>query len=109
MGGDDQPLACSLADTERAERERRLRALSDGSLVDRSRDGDELELRFRCGDDVRTSVEELVELESRCCPFLDFMLREEPGQLVLRVAGPEGARGVIDAFDSALGDPKSQI
>lgn len=100
MGEGDQPLACSLDGAEREERGRHLRVLSDGALVGRSRDGGELELRFRRDDGVRASVEEFVELESRCCPFLDFALRDEPAELVLRIAGPEGARGVIDAFDS---------
>jgi hypothetical protein len=103
----EQPLACSLRGAERIERGRHLRVLSDGALVGRSRDGCVLELRFRPDGGIRESLEELVELESRCCPFLDFEIAAESGEgtgatgvLMLRIAAPEDASGVIDTFDS---------
>lgn len=96
----EQPLACSLDRQERGERGRHLRVLSDAALVGRSRDASGLELRFTDADGVRESLEELIELEGRCCPFLDFDLAARESELVLRIGGPANASAVIDAFDA---------
>lgn len=45
------------------------------------------------------AVARFVLNERRCCPFMEFELRVAPesGPLWLRMTGPEGTRGVLEA------------
>jgi hypothetical protein len=86
------PIACTLAPGELAARGD---ALLPG-LIARARSQeplpDGLRLRFEPEDGVLAQIAAVVEAEHRCCAFLRFQLRVEPGDgpIVLDVTGPEG-------------------
>lgn len=54
---------------------------------------------IRFGADAFEAVARFVANERKCCPFLTFELRLEPGSgpLWLRMTGPDGTRAVLDA------------
>ena len=49
------------------------------------------------------ALAEYVSLERLCCPFFDFAIEvgRGGGEVWLRMTGPEGAKGVLEA---AMGD-----
>jgi hypothetical protein len=55
-------------------------------------------VRLRDDSEIERRTRALVAAESACCPFLDFDLRREGGDLVLDISGPDDARPVIDLF-----------
>lgn len=92
----DLPVACTLPEGERRERERTLQAvLAAARDVEELPDG--VALRFG-GDGER--LRELVGLmvaERGCCRFLRFRLEAEPdlGPIFLTVTGPPGTRELV--------------
>ena len=74
------------------ERAKERRDLADGYAI-----------RFGCDD--FEAVARFVLNERRCCPFMRFELRVEPesGPLWLRMTGPEGTHGVLQAELSLTG------
>jgi hypothetical protein len=101
---EEPPVACSLASGELAARLGLIAAIGAGRLISRETDGDTQLLRFRRDDDVRRSLEDVIAAETRCCPFLEMEIREEPGVLILAIDSPaEGAPVAAElaaAFDS---------
>jgi hypothetical protein len=95
------PIACTLTGASLAERAEWLRRLGDAALIEGTRDGDRLALRFRpeAADDVR----ELVRAETECCPFLEFDVEPRAEELRLGITGPAGAEPVLDGMLAALG------
>ena len=57
-------------------------------------DGVEVTFQVAAWDAVRRYI----ELESRCCPFLDLSARRTPEAVILTVSGRPEARGVIAAI-----------
>lgn len=47
-------------------------------------------------------IENLKEIESRCCPFLDFEISSEGGYTLLKVTGPEDGKDFIKLEFSLL-------
>lgn len=94
------PIACTLTGASLAERAGWLRRLGAAALVEGTRTGDRLELRFRpeAADDLR----ELVRAEGECCPFLSFERVDRDGELRLSVSGPAEAGPVLDGMLTAL-------
>src|SRR5262245_56663939 len=86
------PIACTLAPGELTARGD---ALLPGLLAKaRAREllGSGLRLRFEAGDGVIEEIAKVVAAEHRCCAFLQFDLRVEPGDgaILLDVTGPDG-------------------
>jgi len=86
------PIACTLDPGELAARGE---ALLPGLLA-KARGRESLprgvRLRFNAGDGVIEEIAKVVAEEHRCCAFLQFDLRVEPGDgaILLDVSGPEG-------------------
>ena len=57
-----------------AERLRRIKVLTDTSLLSHEMRGDQLRLGYRL--DASDEVQAIVELERSCCAFLDFDVRD---------------------------------
>ena len=112
----DAPIACSLSGDELPDRLAELAANGRDALLSVSPDGalrfradtatrERLQaviapdgaLRFRADPAMRARLEAVIAAESRCCSFLKFDLREQPGELVLTIGAPEGAEPL--AFD----------
>ena len=59
-------------------------------------------LRFRADAATRERLEAVIAPGSRCCSFLNFDLRDQGNELVLRIGAPEGAEplafDLVDAF-----------
>jgi hypothetical protein len=92
-----EPLACSLTGPELTERLAEIAAAGEQAV----RVGDEL--RFPAGAATRERLEAIVAAESRCCPFLDFELRESGADLVLTIDAPPEAEPVAAELRDAFG------
>jgi hypothetical protein len=86
------PIQCSLDRTELRARQAELlpglmRRASAGAFM---KDG--LRLRFAAHPDLLTDIARTIELERRCCRFLNFTIDVEPAEagITLLVTGPVG-------------------
>jgi hypothetical protein len=94
----DLPIACTLTPGGMTARLALIDALAADGLLDRTPTADGLRVRLRDTPEIEQRTRELVHAESACCPFLDFDLRHEDGDLVLEISGPNDARPVIELF-----------
>ena len=92
------PPACTLTPDGMTARLALIAALTTDGLLDRTRIHAGLRVRLRDTPDIERRTRELVAAESRCCPFLDFALAREDGDLVLEISGPAEAAPVIEMF-----------
>jgi hypothetical protein len=97
--------ACSLGAEQLRRRLALIAELGDRALLSRSAEGDGHRLRFRAGAETRARLEALVAAERECCSFLALELREEDGELALRIAAPGGGTEVADQLAAAFGRP----
>lgn len=107
--GPELPIACSLDRAQLAERGEMFTDLARAALVGKSRGADAIELRFRAQQQVRDGLQRFIELESRCCPFLQFSLDERDGELVLCVAGPHDAEPILGLLYDAAAHATSSV
>lgn len=89
------PIACALPRDALAARRSWVDALAADALLERAATASGMRVRLRDTPDVERRVRELIDAESKCCPFLGFELGREDGALVLDVSGPEDAEPVI--------------
>jgi hypothetical protein len=94
----DLPIACTLTPNGMTARLALIDALAADGLIDRAPTQAGLRVRLRDTPQIEQRARELIDAESRCCAFLAFTLDREGGELVLDIAGPQGARPVIDTF-----------
>ena len=85
-----QPIACTLAPGEFNDRLAWINALTRDAL--RSHERRDLVLELNYAPEARNRVREMVRNEQACCPFLNFDLREERGEIRLIITAPEAAR-----------------
>ena len=107
---DTEPIACSL---DGGELEARLRAVQDAgrdALLSHERPGHERPgrgylLRFRRERETRERLEEIIQAERQCCPFLSLTLEETDDKILLSIEAPPGgeptAAGLAAAFAGA--------
>ncbi len=94
MSKPDIPVACTLSDPQRREREMTLIAefRSGVIAVTELADG----YAFRVSGEKRwlALIAELMIAERECCPFLTFQLTAEPnnGTLTLAISGPDSSK-----------------
>jgi hypothetical protein len=100
--GRELPMACSLQGAEVAKRGELIRRIAEAGVERADRGEEGVEFRFRPVPGLRDSLQELIELEGECCPFLEFQLRERPDALTLTVRGPDGASSALDAIHAVL-------
>jgi hypothetical protein len=90
-------VACTLTPAEKRERS----ALVERELVPAIREVIEAEhgyvLWFDRAAGRLATVASFVELESRCCAFLDFAIRVDAGgeRIALEITGPEGTKEML--------------
>lgn len=95
----EQILACDFTamDDEQRERYGVLRRW----LGEDFREARELEdgyaFRHSSEAEVLVALAEYVSLERLCCPFFDFAIEVGHGEVWLRMTGPEGAKGILEA------------
>ena len=101
---DHEPLACSLAGAEMADRQAELRALFGGAVNEAVREGHALRLVVPDSPGLAERLERVVELERDCCPFLDLAVERHAGRLVVHVDGPPQAAPMIDGFEELVSE-----
>ena len=96
----DTPIACSLSADELPERLAELRAIGRDALLTVDRDRRAALPRRRAR--TRARLEAIIAAESRCCSFLNFDLRDQTNELVLRSVRRRApsplAFDLVDAF-----------
>lgn len=99
---DPDRIACSL---DGGELEARLAAAADAgrmTLVSHERSGREHLLRFQRALGTALRLEEIVEAERRCCPFLKLELRLEADTILLLIEAPPGAEPIAAGLAAAF-------
>ncbi|MCL4863552.1 MAG: hypothetical protein KJZ93_29375 [Caldilineaceae bacterium] len=93
----EMPVACSLHEAELIERRNTvLRTI--GHNVQAVRElTDGYAFQFSSDDACLEQLMRVIQLERRCCPFLTFQLRVEPGigSLWFEITGPSTAKDFI--------------
>lgn len=108
-GMEERGLACDLEAIDPADRADHVdlaRRLLGPAALAREERPDGFRLRFAGSD--YPAVARFVGNESRCCPFLRFVIEVAPGggEVWLEVEGPAGAREIVQAaLDGLPGSP----
>jgi hypothetical protein len=99
---DPNPIACTLGESALRQRLEQIATLGAAALIAHEESGGTHTLRFRRDEETRRQLQQIVEAESRCCPFLDFQIGERPDELLLTIDAPNEARAVADELASAF-------
>jgi hypothetical protein len=93
------PIACTLTDAEFRERERAILRKLMQTVLERKELADGYGFRFSSDDDLLKEITEMIILERKCCPFLDFEITLEAGSgdIRLEITGATGAKEFIAA------------
>ena len=99
-----RPIACTLLPAELRARSRELRAglFAEAQASEAILGG--LRCRFGARPGLIQELAAVIEAEHRCCPFLRFVLKVEPGdgEVWLELTGAEGTEDFLSAL---LGKP----
>jgi len=89
------PIACNLTDSEFRERRNNVLHKVGRMILDMKEIENGYTYRFPSDDDSLTEIANLVNLERKCCPFLQFRITVESGNGDI---WPEltGAQGIKD-------------
>src|SRR5262245_44389497 len=93
-------VACSLTGSELQERRNRLLEKVGAAIEETKELENGLAYRFPSDESWINELANLVTLERRCCPFLQFDLRLEPGEgpIWLELTGPAGTKEFLDTL-----------
>jgi hypothetical protein len=99
MSDSTLPVACALNDAEFCEREQLILQKILQNVLERKELADGFGFRFASDDDLFREITEMIILERKCCPFLDFKITLEAGNGDIRIemTGAEGAKEFIAA------------
>lgn len=91
------PIACSLTDNELQKRRKSVLSNVAASLIDSQELPDGFRFRFSIDDSILQNLITVINLERKCCPFLDFNLSLEAGEdfASLDLTGRQGAKEAI--------------
>lgn len=98
-------MACSLQPDEWTERKKLIGRIASAGVEDVKLGEETLAFHFRSEPALRNSLEELIKLESACCPFLEFGLTEQSSSLTLTVQAPNGPATALDAIRHMFASP----
>jgi len=86
-----------LSDEELRERRAEYLDKIKDSLIDTEELPNGFKYRFRIADRFIQDLAEVIDLERKCCPFLNFKMSIESGKrfVSLELTGPEGTREMI--------------
>lgn len=94
------PIACALTDSElRRRREDYLDKIA-ASVIDFEELPDGFSYRFPSEKSILQNLVEIIDLERKCCPFLNFRLVLEAGEdfASLELTGGEGTKELISSL-----------
>lgn len=91
------PVACFLTDKELQARRKNYLDKAAESLIDSAELSDGFVFRFPLRDGTLQTLAEIIDLERKCCPFLNFRLAVETGNdsVSLEMTGAEGTKEII--------------
>ena len=91
------PIACFLTDNELQQRRAQYLNKIAASLVDFKELENGFSYRFPAERSMLTDLAEVIDLERKCCPFLNFRLSVEAGSefVSLELTGTKGAKEII--------------
>ena len=92
----EQPLACALPADEAQRQARQTRSTLGPAVLSREEIDGGLRLRFPADDATEAAVREVIEAESRCCPFLTMALEPREGEFEFTVTGPPEAKPIME-------------
>jgi hypothetical protein len=93
----DIPIACSLPASEMNDRVAEFRDLGARTTARELRPG-HLVLRFSRAEGLAETLQNLVQREKECCPFLTFRIEEEAGEIRVDVSGPLESQPVLESL-----------
>lgn len=96
------PIACSLTDAELQNRRKTVLRKAARSLIDFTELENGFSYRFPANDEVFQDLATVINLERKCCPFLNFKLTTEAGSdfVSFELSGREGAKEmIVSLFD----------
>ena len=94
------PIACSLTDKELQQRRKNYLQKAAESLIDSAELSDGFVYRFPLAESALRDLAEIIDLERRCCPFLNFRLILEAGDdfVSLELTGAEGTKEIVKSL-----------
>ena len=99
-------VACTLGPAEKRERKAMLERELVPNLQEVEERADGYVLWFARTEGRLAAIASFVELESRCCAFLDFEIRVESNgdRIALMLSGPEGTKELLQPLIEKRGD-----
>ncbi|MEM9845808.1 MAG: hypothetical protein AAF965_13490 [Pseudomonadota bacterium] len=92
-------IVCLLSAAELRERKALYRRKLTPFMTQVATAGGQTTLEFSKPEVTATMLEEFIELENACCPFLTFEMTETDRSMRLLVSGPEGSEDLVrDVF-----------
>ncbi len=97
-------VVCSLNDKEFHQRRQLVRSALLPHIANLERFENGIILRFIASAELRSDVEDFIDLERACCGFLTFTLSPPGGDLCLTIKGPPEAKETLDLFARTAGE-----
>ena len=91
-------FTCALPASEADRRMRDTRSIVGGSARGWEEIDGGIRLRFGAEPSIERQLQETIDSESHCCPFLDMRMRKADGELELSVTGPPEAKPIIESM-----------
>ena len=94
------PIACYLTDSQLQQRRKNYLNKIAESLIDFEELENGFSYRFPIKETVLQDLAAIIDLERKCCPFLNFKLNLEPGNdfVSLELTGAEGTKEIIKSL-----------
>lgn len=91
------PIVCALTDNQLQKRRRDFLDKAAESLIDSAELENGFRFRFLLKDSILQDLAEIIDLERKCCPFLNFSLNLEAGNdfVSLELTGAEGTKEIV--------------
>ncbi|MEP6904149.1 MAG: hypothetical protein ABJA66_20695 [Actinomycetota bacterium] len=91
------PIACYLTDKELQVRRKNYFDKAAESLIDSAELQNGFVFRFPLKETMLQNLAGIIDLERKCCPFLNFRLDVEAGKdfVLLELTGAEGTKEII--------------
>ena len=94
------PIACYLTDRQLQARRKNYLDKAAASLIDSTELSDGFVFRFPLRESTLQNLAEIIDLERKCCPFLNFRLILEAGNdfVALELTGAEGTKEIVKSL-----------
>jgi hypothetical protein len=103
-GGDDGavPVACALTAADLAAQSERWERLAARAMTGRADTPDGVRVCFRPEPGTEDELRRLAAVETRCCPWADWAVQTDAGQLVLDVRSAGAGIAALHAMFTGL-------